>query len=206
LRHARVPAAIWLIAGAVLIAGTGELDTLSIDSRESRVLIHVGKAGAFGFAGHAHEVEAPVRGTVTLDTADIGRSEVTVEFESASLRVTGKGEPARDVPEVQRVMLSDKVLDVARFPKIGFRSRRVSRVAGSDRQLSLSVEGDLTLHGVTRSCVVPLRVTFQEGALSVEGRTTVNQTAFGIQPVVAAGGTVRVKDALEIEFAIRASK
>jgi polyisoprenoid-binding protein YceI len=170
----------------------------------SRVVIHVGKAGAFSFAGHAHDVAAPVSGSVTVDPAEPARSQVLLEFDSASLRVTGDGEPAQDVPEVQRVMLSERVLDAARYPKIVFRSRRVTVKSDAGGTAALSVEGDLTLHGVTKPCVVPVRVTVSGNSLTAEGAASIKQSDFGIVPVTAAGGTIRVRDALDVTFTIRA--
>jgi polyisoprenoid-binding protein YceI len=147
-----------------------------------------------------------VTGSVRLDVSDLARSEVLLEFESASLRVTGEGEPAQDVPEVQRVMQSDRVLDASRYPKIVFRSRRVT-LGGTTGQLrNISVEGDLTLHGVTKPCVVPVRLALRDGSLTAEGTATLKQSDFGIQPVTAAGGTVRVKDAFDISFSVHAAR
>ncbi len=172
----------------------------------SRVVIHVGKAGAFGFAGHAHDVEAPVRGSISLDHSDPTRSEIVLEFDAAALRVTGKGEPPQDVPEVQRVMLSDRVLDASRYPRIVFRSHRLIGAVPRDGSFTVSVAGDLSLHGVTKPLVLPVRVTLREDSLTAEGTTTLKQTDFGIRPVTAAGGTVRVKDELDVTFSLHAGK
>ena len=95
---------------------------------QSSVRIHVGKTGVFGFAGHEHDVVAPVaQGTVVADPADLARSSVTVSFDAAALKVTADGEPAKDVPEVQAKMVGPEVLDAARFQSITFRSRSVVR-------------------------------------------------------------------------------
>lgn len=201
-----IAAGLWLAASVGLFLAGPSPDVLHVRNT-SRVLIHVGKAGAFGFAGHAHEVEAPVTGSVTIDRADPGRSTVVLEFATASLRVTGKGEPAGDVAEVQRVMLSDRVLDAPRYPAILFQSRRiVGAAAGARGAFTVSVEGELSLHGVTKDVVVPVRVTLQDGSMDAEGTIKLKQTDFGIQPVTAAGGTVRVKDELEIEFTLHAGR
>jgi len=172
----------------------------------SRVVIHVGKAGAFAFAGHAHDVVAPVTGSVTVDPSDLARATVLLEFDSASLRVTGEGEPPADVPEVQRTMLGERVLDVRRYPKIVFRSRRVAPAPKAGGGISVSVEGDLELHGTTRPCVVAVRVSLADGALTAEGSTTIKQSDFGIEPVTAVGGTVRVKDTLDVTLTVKAVK
>ncbi len=198
---------VWLVASAGLFAQVAErAEVLHLDTNTSRVVIQVGKAGAFGFAGHAHEVVAPVSGTVSLDASDPARTRVMLEFDSASLRVTGEGEPARDVPEVQRVMLSERVLDARRYPKITFQSRRVTPGPAAGEARGFLVEGDLSLHGVTRSCRVPVRVTLTDGALTAEGRVSVKQSDFGIEPVTAAGGTIRVKDQVDVVFTVRAAR
>jgi polyisoprenoid-binding protein YceI len=177
----------------------------SIDPGATSVMIHVGKAGMFAFAGHDHEVAAPaVQGTITMDPADPTRSTLTLTFDAAAMKVTGKGEPAADVPEVQRVMLSERVLDVQRYPTLTFRSRSVSLVQKSADRLALRITGDLTLRGTRRPLVVPVQVRLTANGLSAEGKVTLRQTDFGIQPVTAAGGTVRVKDELEIVFSVNA--
>jgi polyisoprenoid-binding protein YceI len=202
----RLAAAILVTASACLVGATAaQPETWRVDD-SSRVIIHVGKAGAFGFAGHSHEVTAPVTGSIIVVVSDPTRSEVALEFDSASLRVSGKDEPAADVPEVQRVMVSDRVLDVKRFPKIVFRSRRVTIGRTTAGWVDASVEGTLLLHGVTKPCVVPVRVMVNGGALTAEGTATLKQSDFGIEPVAAAGGTVRTKDALDLTFTIHASR
>lgn len=202
--HYKMVVGAWLAASLGLASPAAlPAEVLQIQGT-SRVLIRVGKAGAFGFAGHAHEVEAPVTGKITLDRSDATRSEVLLEFDTASLRVTGKGEPAQDVPEVQRVMLSDRVLDATRYPKIVFRSRRITGAGSRGGSFTVSVAGELTLHGVSKALIIPVRVTLREGAVTAEGTAALKQTDFGIQPVTAAGGTVRVKDVLEITFTLQA--
>jgi polyisoprenoid-binding protein YceI len=179
---------------------------LAVDAANSQVVIQVGKAGVFGFAGHAHEVAAAdVRGQVTVDLADLSRASVSLEFSAAALRVTGKGEPPADVDEVQRVMLSDRVLDVARFPTISFRSRRVSIAARHAAAADLLIEGDFTLHGTTRPMTVRVSAAFDdEGRLTARGSCSLLQSDFGMVPVTAAGGTVRTKNEIEVSFVIRA--
>jgi polyisoprenoid-binding protein YceI len=200
-----VSTAAALIAQATLHAASGPT-VLAVDTANSQVLIQVGKAGVFGFAGHAHEVAAAdVRGQVTYDPADLTRASVSLEFGAAALRVTGKDEPPADVSEVQRVMLSDRVLDVQRFPTISFRSRRVSVAARTATAADLVIEGDLTLHGTTRPMTIRASAVFDAGgSLTARGSCQLLQSDFGMVPVTAAGGSIRVKDALDIQFVLKA--
>lgn len=198
--------AVWLFAASAAPTGMGAA-TLTIDAASSRVVILVGKAGVLSFAGHAHEVIAPaVSGQVTLDPADWQHASVSLEFDAAAMRVTGRNEPPADVPEVQRVMSSSQVLDVARFPRISFHSRRVSATVAKAGSVDALIEGDLTLHGTTRPMGIRAAVTLDaDGGVTAHGACSLKQTAFGIVPVTAAGGTVRVKDELEIQFVLKAN-
>jgi polyisoprenoid-binding protein YceI len=207
------PAVLAVTAAALLVLGAGALATqaaapLSIVADESDVVISVGKAGVLGFAGHAHEVAAPrVRGTVVPDPSDWSRSSVSLDVDAAALRVTGAGEPAADVPEVQRVMLGDRVLDAGRFPTVSFRSSRVAVRSLSGTGADLQVEGEVTLHGIARPLAVPVHVSWDgPGALIARGAFSLKQSAFGIQPVTAAGGTVKVRDEVEIRFVLKARR
>ena len=140
--------------GALPVRAAGPR-TFTVDPARSQALIEVGKGGLFSFAaGHVHEVEAPIAsGVVHFDPADPSRADVRLEFDAAALRVTGKGEPAGDVPKVQQIMLSEQVLDVRRYPKIALESTSVSIVAGKTpgpTMFDLTIAGNLALHGVTR--------------------------------------------------------
>jgi polyisoprenoid-binding protein YceI len=177
---------------------------LAIDAAHSQILIEVGKAGMFGFAGHAHEVAATdVHGRVTLDPTDLQHASVWLEFPSAALRVTGKGESPADVADVQKVMAGDQVLDVTRFPTIVFSSRRVLVTARAAGTADVAIEGDMTLHGATRSMTIRASVVLDAGGrLTARGSFVLKQTDFGMVPVTAMGGTIRVKDELEVEFVL----
>jgi polyisoprenoid-binding protein YceI len=199
----------WLVAivGALAILGRVGADAAvreyRVDAAASQVTVHVGRAGAFGFAGHDHEVAVPkVDGTIVFDSADATQSSMTLKFDVTAMKVTGRGEPAADVPEVQRVMLSDRVLDAQRYPTIAFASRRIVVVTQAVDRLALRVEGDLTLHGVTRPITVPVEVRLAGDQLVATANATVRQTDFGIRPVTAGAGTVKVKDELAVAFRI----
>jgi polyisoprenoid-binding protein YceI len=193
-----------LLLTALLIAATpAGQTTFTLDREASQVVIHVSKTGLFSFAGHIHEVAAPVAdGAVVLHPDDLAQSTVRVEFDASALRVTGKGEPAGDVPEVQETMESERVLDAARFPRIAFASDRVHVLGRDGGHVRLQVAGQLTLHGVTRPEAADVTVDVTPDGVRATGTLTIKQTDFGIKPVTAGGGTVRVKDQLEIEFTL----
>jgi polyisoprenoid-binding protein YceI len=180
-----------------------------LDPAQSRVEIHVGKTGLFGFAGHEHEVVAGAfRGSATFDPERVAASMVDLTFDAAALRVTGQGEPAGDVPKVQAAMLGPECLDAARFRTIHFASTGVAdagaagQAADSGRDVTL--HGDLTLHGVTRPLTLRVHVVATGDRLEATGRSTLRQTDFGITPISKAG-VVKVKDELTIVWRFAAA-
>jgi polyisoprenoid-binding protein YceI len=88
--------------------------------------------------------------------------------------------------------LGPEVLDSQKFPEIVFRSSHVERL-GDDKWV---VEGNLTLHGQTQ----PVRVQVEGQGRHYRGWAQLKQKDFGITPVAVAGGTVRVKNEVRIEF------
>jgi polyisoprenoid-binding protein YceI len=193
-------AALVLLSSLAAATAWAEPQRYGIDPGSSSVVIHVGKAGLFGFAGHEHEVVAPVReGTVVIDRDHLEASSVELTFDAAALRVTGKGEPAGDVPKVQQTMVGPECLDAGHFPTIRFVSRTVTGNPGAHGGLELVLRGDLTLHGVSRELHLPIHVVLGADTISATGSTKLRQTAFGIQPVSVAG-VVKVKDELDVEW------
>jgi polyisoprenoid-binding protein YceI len=179
----------------------------TLEPAQSRLTIHVGKAGLFGFAGHEHEVVAGTfRGTATFDPdrlAQSSQSSVDLTFDAGALRVTGQGDPPEDVPQVQAAMVGATCLDAGRFPTIHFVSTSVvAAVAAGSKGGDLVLRGALTLHGVTRPLTVRVHVDVTGPTLEATGTTTLHQTDFGITPISKAG-VVKVKDELTLSWRIR---
>ena len=86
------------------------------------------------------------------------------------------------------------VLDVERFPEIAFESSGVEP-SGEDHW---RVRGDLSLHGKKAPVIVDIGL--QDG--HYRGSATLKQKDFGIRPVSIAGGSVKVKDEVKVDFDI----
>jgi polyisoprenoid-binding protein YceI len=201
---------IALVTGFVLLgplASALAADTpYRVVEAKSSVRVHVGKAGMLSFAGHLHEVEAPVSGTVTADPASLAGSSVDLTFTAARTRVLAEGEPKGDAPKVEEVMHGPTVLDALRFPEVRFHSKTVTGKAVTPMNYEVEVTGDLSLHGVTREITVPLRVTLEGSTLVATGRATLIHDQFAMKPVTAGGGTVKVANEIRIEFRIVAER
>ena len=156
--------------------------------QRSAITIHVGKAGFFSPFGHNHIVSAPLA-QVAIDPKS---KTAAITVLSADMKVMDADISDKDRTEIQATMLGPKVLDAQKFPEIKFTSSRIEETAPDHFRVS----GALQLHGVSRQFTFPVTGTPEH----YTGRTKLKQTDFGIQPVSVAGGTVKVKDEIEIDF------
>ncbi len=163
----------------------------AIDTDRSTLKIHVGKAGLFSAAGHDHWVTAPFAGGSFIDS-DLAQVAFTVDAGKLTL-VEDRKLSAEEQAEVQRTMRA-KVLQSESYPLISFHSTRIVKT-GVDQWL---VSGELTLHVQSR----PISGEVHYGGGAYRGRSTIKQTDFGIDPVSVAGGVVKVKNELEIQFVV----
>ena len=163
----------------------------AIDTKASTLTIHVGKTGAFSAFGHEHVIAAPI----ASGSADAAAKHVELRVDAAALRVHDPKGSESDKAQIQKTMLGPEVLDAERFHEIIFKSTSAQENGSG----AWTVAGSLTLHGETR----PVTVTVREQNGRYTGSATVRQSEFGIKPVKVAGGTVKVKDDVQIEFDIR---
>jgi len=165
-----------------------------IDTSRSRITIHVDKTGLFSFTGDKHEIVAALASGLVDEKAG------TVEFtiDARKLQVLDPQLDEKKRAEVQKTMHSPAVLDSAKYPEITFRSTKTTP-AGAN---AWKVAGDLTLHGQTHPVSVEVKKEPLSGKPAYIGSTKLKQTDFGVTPVAVAGGTVKVKDELKLDFEV----
>ena len=187
------------VFGAVGLAGSGNTFAAAgqhtIDGPRSTITIHVFKSGLFRAFADNHLIQAPVA-EGSIDESAVPHVDLVIEAQR--LHVLDPSLSPKDREQVQARMLGAEVLDAARFPQIRFHSTAVEQLE-SNHWL---VHGTLNLHGQTRP--VTVKVTRENGRYV--GWTTLRQTDFAITPVSVAGGTVKVKDDISIEFDIVATE
>jgi polyisoprenoid-binding protein YceI len=191
-RRSIAPAVFALLTSGLPLAPMAGAQQRSIDTAKSTITVHVFKAGALSAFGHNHEIAAPIaRGTV-----DTSAHQVELNVRSEALTVRDADVSDKDRAEIQATMLGPEVLDAQHQPEIVFRST-ASQQAGTG---SWTVNGNITIRGQTRAVIVPVR---ELGGAHYAGGVSLKQTDFGIKPVKVAGGAVRVKDEIRIEFDIQ---
>jgi polyisoprenoid-binding protein YceI len=163
----------------------------AIDSQRSSITIHVGKAGLLSAAGHDHSIDAPISSGV-IQEAPVPRVQFTVETAKMSVKPDPKVD-AKTQAAIQKDM-EEMTLETRKFPQITFRSTRVEKLADGQYK----VDGDLSLHGVTK----PVGLTVKRTGNSFTARAILKQTDFGIKPISVGGGMIKVKNEVEIDFVI----
>ena len=99
-------------------------------------------------------------------------------------------------------VLHNEVLLSDRFPSIKFRSVSVTNLQKSGNNRSFTLNGDLTLRGVTRRVAFPVKVTLQGNQLRATGEENIKQTDFNITPYSGGLGTIKIGDQLKVSFTI----
>jgi polyisoprenoid-binding protein YceI len=184
-----------ICATSLAWAAAASAEERAIDTGKSVMTVRVYKAGLLSsVAGHDHEITAPIAG----GTVDIKAHQVELRMKTGALQVRDREGSEKDRAEIQSTMLGPEVLEAERHPEIVFRATGAEPM-GAD---SWRVNGNLSLHGQTRAVAVEVRET--DGHYL--GTSRFKQTDFGIKPVKVAGGTIRVKDEVRVEFDIQLTR
>ena len=140
-------------------------------------------------------------GTINLDDADLTQSTVDVTIDASSIDT---GTAQRD-----EHLRSADFFDVAQFPTLRFRSKRIEKVG----KVQFRVIGDLTIRDVTRE--VPLDVEYGGRGKDPWGneragfaaKAAIDRKDFGLQwnQALETGGLL-VGDKVEIDLDIQAVK
>jgi|ERR1041385_6225117 polyisoprenoid-binding protein YceI len=174
----------WLLLLSCLAFAT----PASIETQKSTLTVRVYKSGFFSAFAHDHEINAPIdSGSFSEETPS-----VEISVTAGKLKVVDKESSESERAKIQEKMLSPDVLNAEKFKEIHFRSTKVE-AAG---QGSWLVTGDLTLHGQTH----PVSFKVTKSGAHYQGSAEVKQKDFGMTPISIAGGSVKVKDQVKIEF------
>lgn len=192
-----------LLLLAVFAFGQSRTRTYTIVPSESSFWVFAGKAGLFSMLAHDHDIGVKsFSGRVVVPEAGASGGSLEMEVDATSLVVLDKKPSEEDKKKIFDSM-HNEVLESAKHPKITFKSASVSDVKQTgEGAYSFVVNGDLTLHGVTKRIAVPVAVTITPQQLRATGKYTLKQTDYGIKPYSAAGGAIKVKNEVVVNFNI----
>ena len=162
-------------------------------------------AGVLAVLGHNHKFQVrDFTGTMNVPSNALQAASLDLRIVADSLTLVDKVSDD-DRKEIESTM-KQKVLETSKFPKVIFRTTGVTAGAGGDASGQLGIVGDLWLHGVGHSLTFPVTVVQKGDSLSASGTVKIRQTDYGMSPVTAVAGTIRVKDEVTISFDLVATR
>lgn len=170
-----------------------------IEPALSTFRIHVKASGMLSAFGHNPTIAVRIfSGEAKFNAAEPAASSLKVVLKAASLRVVDNMKDG-DRDEIEKTM-REQVLEAEQYPQIAFTSNSVALDSGAGGNYKVTMEGQLTLHGITRDITIPAQVSLLGEMLNAAGEFTLRQTDFGIRPVSAVGGGLKVKDEVKVAF------
>jgi polyisoprenoid-binding protein YceI len=127
------------LAAMACAGAQAQTSTWNIDPAHSSINFTVRHMGVSNVHGSINNV----KGTVIYDDQDITKSSVQATADIATVNT--------NVEKRDQDLKSSKYFDVAQFPQLSFKSTSLSK---SDGKLTLT--GELTLHGVTKTVTLDL--------------------------------------------------
>ena len=172
-----------------------------VDSRRSRFTVKAFATGLLSAFGHSPTIAIrDFTGEVRFSADHIEESSLNLQINADSLAVADDVRD-RDRREMERQM-REEVLETARYPAMIFESTHIAAEQVMGSQYRARISGNLTMHGVTRQCLLDAQVLAGEDTLRASGAFLLRQSDFNIKPVSAVGGTIKLKDELKFSFDI----
>jgi polyisoprenoid-binding protein YceI len=194
--------ALMLLALASLVAAVPAPDTYTLDASRSKFMAHANRSGLLWFKGHNHHLAASeFSGQVSITPQTITPASLRLVVKAASLHETGADftEPQKEIINKE---LREIVLHTDQYPEIVFQSTGVTAKSARANRYEVKIDGNLTLHGVTRRISIPAVVTLNGNDLRAAGEFSIDRDDFKVKATSAFHGFVRVSDDIKFEFDI----
>jgi polyisoprenoid-binding protein YceI len=176
-----------------------------MDTRASQFTVQVSSGGLLSAFGHNPTIAIRgFSGEAQVNADDLGRSFLKITIDAGSLTVRDDISD-KDRREIERAM-QQEILETPTYPEIVYECSNIAATKAGDGNYSVTLRGDLTLHGVTRPQPVPARVALDGDSLRAFGNFSLLQTDYDLKLASVAGGALKVKDELKFSFNILARK
>ncbi|HKG80462.1 MAG TPA: YceI family protein [Pyrinomonadaceae bacterium] len=185
-----------------LLAATPATVTYNLDPSQSKFMAHANAGGLLWFKGHNHHLDAgDFSGQVQITEGTVTPASLRLVVKAASLHETGADftEPQKQIINKE---LHDIVLHPDQYPEIIFQSTSVTVKNSTADRYEVKIDGDLTLHGVTRRITIPAVVTLSGNNLRAIGDFSIDRDDYKVKATSAFHGMVRVKNNIKFEFDI----
>lgn len=187
------------------VASTPDYKPGDVNLEFSRVYIFVDKTTNLG---HTHGVEGKIKDGFVLEDRE-GDGKLVFDMRSfvadtKNARKVFNIDAEIDSATIKKVnqnMLGAEILDVQKHPEASLTNATLKKTGKTSNRGTpeYSLDGEFTLHGVTKKVSIPCDGESKDGWLHVRGRFTIRQTDFGIKPYSKMFGAVGIKDELIIQ-------
>ena len=175
------------------------------DARASQFTVQVFSGGLLSAFGHSPKIAIrDFSGTAEVNPDEIEHSSLKITIQAESLAVTDDISD-KDRREIERVMQMD-VLETSAYPEIVYECSTVAVNQAGEGQYPVTLNGNLTMHGITHSQTVTAQVAVTGDSLRAFGNFSVLQTDYDLKLASVAGGALKVKDELKFSFNILARR
>jgi polyisoprenoid-binding protein YceI len=184
------------------LLGTPATVTYNLDPSQSKFMAHANAGGLLWFKGHNHHLDAgDFSGQVQITEATVTPASMRLVVKAASLHETGADftEPQKQIINKE---LHDIVLHPDQYPDIVFQSTNVTVKNSTADRYEVKIDGNLTLHGVTRPVTIPAVVTLSGNNLRAVGEFSIDRDDYKVKATSAFHGMVRVRNNIKFEFDI----
>jgi polyisoprenoid-binding protein YceI len=176
--------------------------TYNLDASQSKFMAHANRSGLLWFKGHGHHLAASdFSGQVELTPNAITPASLRLVVKAASLHETGA-----DFTEQQKQIINKELKDIVfhpdQYPDITFQSTNVTAKTLGAGRYDVKIDGNLTLHGVTRRVTIPATITLDGDKLRAVGKFSIDRDDYKVKATSAFHGMVRVDDDVHFEFDI----
>jgi polyisoprenoid-binding protein YceI len=174
----------------------------TLSARESKFMARAYAGGLLWFKGHDHHLAArEFSGDVELTPETITPASLRLSVKAGSLVETGSAftEPQKEIINKE---VRELVLQPDQYPEIVFQSTAATSKSVGGGQYDIKLTGNLTLHGVTRTEEIPVRVTLSGDTLRAVGDFSIDRSDYKVKATSAFHGLVRVRDKVKFEFDI----
>ena len=162
------------------------------------------------FVGQSSAHEAVARTGDVTGSVTIAKSGSSYEMTSATVTAQMSSLASVDSVAGYNVTNRDRIvqgsLDVRDYPTAVFKAQNVALPAGADsgQAVTVSLPGQLTIHGVTKDVTATLQLRVTGTTAQIAGSISTNMTDFGVSPPTI--GFTTVQPAVTIEFQLNLSE
>jgi polyisoprenoid-binding protein YceI len=176
-----------------------------LDKSASRFTVRAYATGMLSALGHNPTIRIrDFTGEASFDPDDLGKASLRIAIRADSLEVTDEIS-SNDRREIES-MMNEKVLDSSTYPAIVFESAATSANPSGEGRFRATMNGKLSLRGVTRNLPVTAQVIVTGSILRASGEFSIRQSDYDIPPISVAGGTLKLKDELKFSFDVVARR